>query len=103
MRKLGRPLGGGVLSSLISHIPSDPSAELIKSAMFSTVQTSTAPVHGLEGFSKPRSLLGLSIFMKAIYPEFIARGLVDGKLPEKGSVPEDEIKSISTYLYPLTT
>lgn len=96
VRRLGRPLGGGALAELAQVIPMDPSPEFIKSAMFPTPQTSIPQTPGLEGFMQPRSLLGLSVFLKSILPEFIVRGIVDGKLPEKGTAKEEDLKYIST-------
>lgn len=96
VRRLGRPLGGGALAELSKFIPMDPSAEFIKSAMFPTPQTSIPQTPGLEGFMQPRSLLGLSVFLKSVLPEFIVLGLVDGKLPEKGTAKEEDLKYIST-------
>lgn len=90
-----RPLGGGKLDALVSHIPLDPSPEFMASAMFPSPVANTTPVVGLEGFLHPRNLLGLAIFVKEIIPEFLVRGIVDGRLPEKGSVPEEEIEKIS--------
>ncbi|KIX95109.1 uncharacterized protein Z520_09025 [Fonsecaea multimorphosa CBS 102226] len=94
----------GRLAPLLHHVPLDPSPEFIKSAMFDKPQTNTIPAVGLEGFLQPRSLLHLSRILKQVTSEFLLRGIVDGKLPEKGSVPEDEIKYISAfYTDPITS
>lgn len=65
--------------------------------MFPSPAANTTPVVGLEGFLHPRNLLGLTMFVREIIPEFLVRGIVDGKLPEKGSVTEEEIEKISEF------
>lgn len=95
-RRLGRPMGGGKLTEVVGRAPLEPTPDFIKSAMFPTPRTNTIPTLTIEAFSEPRSLLALSIFLNEVIPDFLVLGLPDGKLPTKGSAPEDKVQFIST-------
>lgn len=80
-------------------IPKELTPEIIKAACLPDPPTNTTAVFSVESLLSPRNLLGLMILRKALLPEFLLRRLIDGdKLPQRGSVPEDEVKSISTAL-----
>jgi hypothetical protein len=64
-------------------------------------------VHKPEDYKRPRTVMILTIFRKALLREYLLRGLVrgeDGKLrlPEQGSVTKDEIDAISPS-FPFTS
>lgn len=93
-----RPLAGGRLSHI--QFPDDASPELIEGAIRNPPPTQIPTPTSAEDFLSPRSFLGILLFKKNIVSEFLLRGFIEGKdgvkrLPEKGSVPEDEIKAIS--------
>ena len=63
-------------------------------------------VHKPEDYKRPRTVMILTIFRKALLREYLLRGLVrgeDGKLrlPEQGSVTKEEIDEISPSFLPL--
>ncbi|KAH8811042.1 Alpha/Beta hydrolase protein [Xylogone sp. PMI_703] len=98
-----RPLIGGQLPELI--IPEDAPPELLEAVIQKPPPTHIPSPRRLEDFLSPRSVLGLVSFRKGVITEFLLRGLVKGKngvlkLPEKGSVGENEIKSISPIHFP---
>ncbi|EXJ53446.1 uncharacterized protein A1O5_13314 [Cladophialophora psammophila CBS 110553] len=90
-------MAGGKLNQVIENCPVDPTPEFIKSAMFDSPRTNTQATISVEAFMQPRSLLGLSIFLNEVIADFLVLGLVDGKLPKKGSAPEDKVKFLSAF------
>lgn len=92
---LNRPLAGGRLGHL--NFPSEASPELLKASIQPSPSTNVPSPKSLEDTLSPRVIMPMILFRKGVIAEFLLRGIIDGgtKLPEKGSVAEEEIKSIS--------
>ena len=71
------------------------SPQQLKAALIEPPPTETPAPKTPEEFMGPRMLLGLAVIGGNIVGEFLVRNLVDGELPEKGSVHEDAVKEIS--------
>ncbi len=93
-------LGRGRLSGL--QIPDCTSELLAKATDFTNPPTEVGVPVTSEDYVKPRGVMSLHLFRKALLAEFLTEGLVRGKegelgLPEKGMVGEEEVKKISTF------
>jgi len=82
-------------------------SELLTAGTYFDHQPTEFPVvQKPEDYKRPRTVMVLTIFRKALIREYLLRGLTrgdDGKLrlPERGSITKDEIDAISTIPLPL--
>jgi hypothetical protein len=91
-------LGTGRFSKLP---PLPPTPELLAAATtFESPPTEITPPKNAEDYMRPRALMGRKVFTESLIAEFLIKGLLRDesgalKLPEKGSVSEEEIDAIS--------
>ena len=91
------------LSKLI--LPPCTSELLTAGTYYDSPPTEFPVVQKTEDYKRPRTVMVLNIFRKALLREYLLRGLVrgeDGKLrlPERGSITKDEIDEISSFPQP---
>jgi acetyl esterase/lipase len=91
-------LGTGRFSKLP---PLPPTPELLAATTtFESPPTEIAPPKNAEDYMRPRGLIGRKVFTESLIAEFLINGLLRDesgtlKLPEKGSVSEEQIDAIS--------
>ncbi|OBT59948.1 hypothetical protein VE03_10333 [Pseudogymnoascus sp. 23342-1-I1] len=95
-------LNRGRLSTARCPIPNCTPVFLASATDYENPPSGFEILQNAEDYERPRRYLGLRIFREGIVSEVLLRGLVkdeDGKLrlPEKGSVTEQEIDDISPY------
>ncbi|KAJ9632834.1 hypothetical protein H2204_007564 [Knufia peltigerae] len=101
VRPLNQPLREP-LKSIAAHIPNHVSHDFIESALSQHVRPNVPPPRSLQDFLQPRALLGLSLLKTGVWPAFLARGLVDGCLPDAKSVPTTDLEALSPVHFDLT-
>lgn len=67
---------------------------------FGAPPTEINPPKNMEDYMRPRALIGRKVFTESLVAEFLIKGLLRDesgglKFPEKGSVSEEEINTIS--------
>ncbi|XMA20773.1 hypothetical protein WAI453_013564 [Rhynchosporium graminicola] len=88
----------GLFSKLL---PLPLTAELLAAATtFESPPTEIAPPKNAEDCMRPRALIGRKVFIESLIAEFLINSLLRDrsdtlKLPEKGSVSEEQINTIS--------
>jgi hypothetical protein len=88
------------MSRFSNFPPPPPTPELLTAATFKAPPTEFSPPKHMKDYMRARSRMGERIFGAGLIAEFLIRGLQKDetgkpKLPEKGSVSEEEVNVIS--------
>jgi hypothetical protein len=71
--------------------------DLIRAMHMPGTPTELPEPSSAKDFFKPRGLLGMNLYRAELLGEFLLRRFPNGELPKKGSVPNNEIESISKF------